>query len=482
MAVQASFTNDHAFELPEYSNPDHIFPNSDITERSILKPDHSVQSIRNEDSAFVNDCADKVLDSGDEYGYLSCSLAQENLLDFESFGLYGKGDSTSPDDWCEALGTDFDLPMLEVGDQSFDPFLSSCSAESSTSWERHLTAPTSSDAVLANLGNSYEPTPDLTECSTPASLSSPNASHDHMAESVHSFDTDNQRWLATLSRSRAADRYFLYGVLTTKIFCRPSCASRRPSRRRVRFFSFPGAIEAAEAARFRPCKRSKPETLGTRSTGVLAVSQVLRRIIAETFEKQIEAKNEGLKLESLAKSAGLSTFHFHRLFKATTQVTPAHFITACHALALQDALCAYSVREMGPDGSMVQLSPRWSERTARKALGGQSPVEYANGAKSMVIEYCHVSTSVGDLEVAYSRDEKFLNVTVHATVLLQDSNLSISNHFLASKGSEAQTQRFQDCIRELEEKCQDRDAELAADVLPVLWRARLWLKLTHGMD
>lgn len=482
MAAQASFTNDQVLELPGHKIPDHVFPNPDIAETSISKLDHRMQSISNEDSAFVNDCADKVLVSGEEYGDLSCSLAQENLLDLDSFGLYGNGDSTSLEDWCEALYTDFDLPMLEAGDQSLDLFLTSCSLDSSTSWERYFTAPTSSDAVPANLGNSYEPTPDLTECSTPTSLSSYNASHDHRVESTHSFNTEDQRWLATLSRSRAADRYFLYGVLTTKIFCRPSCASRRPSRRRVRFFSFPGAIEAAEQARFRPCKRCKPETIGTGNTGVLAVSQVLRRIIAETFDKRSEAKNEGLKLESLAKSAGLSTFHFHRLFKATTQVTPADFITACHALALQDALCAHSVRETGADRSTVQLSPRWSERTARKALGGLSPEEYANGAKFTVIEYCHVSTPIGDLEVAYSRGKKSPEVTVHATVLLQDPDLSISNHFLALKGSEVQTQRFQNCIRELEEKCQDRDVELAADVSPVLWRARLWLKLTHEWD
>lgn len=479
MATQASFTYDQAFELRESNNPDHIFLNSDTAERCVSDPDHRVQSTSIDDSAFVNDFADKVLDSGDEYGDPSCSLARENLLDLDSFGVYGNGDSTSLDDWCEALGTEFDLPILEAGDPSFDPFLSSRSVELSTSSERRLTAPTSSNAAPANPGNSYQPTPDLTECSSPASLSSPNVSHDNIAGNVNSFGTESQRWLATLSRSRAADRYFLYGVLTTKIFCRPSCASRRPSRRHVRFFSFPGAIEAAEQARFRPCKRCKPEILGTGNTGVLAVSQVIRRIIAETFEERSEAKNEGLKLESLAKSAGLSTFHFHRLFKATTQVTPADFISACHALALQDTLCTYSVREMGPDHSVVQLPPRWSERMARKALGGLSPEEYANGAISTAIEYCHVSTSAGDLEVAYSRDKKSSNVTVHATVLTQDLSLSISNHLLASKGSKAHTQRFQKCISELEEKCQDRDVELAADVLPVLWRARLWLKFTH---
>ncbi len=283
--------------------------------------------------------------------------------------------------------------------------------------------------------------------------------------------------IATLSRSRAADRYFLYGVLTTRIFCRPSCASRRPSRRHVRFFSFPGAIEAAEQARFRPCKRCNPETLGTGNTAVIAISQVLCRIIGETFEKRSEAEKEDLKLESLAKSAGLSTFHFHRLFKATTHVTPADFITACHALALQDSLCTHSTRGLRPDSDPVHVSQRWSERTARKALGGLSPEEYANGAKHTSIQYCRVSTPVGDLEVAYSRHKN--TPSLHAMVLLQDSRRPIGNHFWALKKSEEHTQRLQQFVKELEDECQDRDVELAADVLSVLWRARLWLKLTH---
>lgn len=478
MAAQGSFTNDRAFELPESINPLHTILNLDIAESCIAKPNHIVQPISDEDRAFVDDFADKASDYGDEYGDLSCLLAQENLLKPDRFGFYNDGGGTSLDDWCGALGTNYDIPMPEAGDQSFNPFFNTRPMELPTPRERQLNSHASCNAVPAHPDNSNQSTPNLTECSTPASLSSSTATHDHMIESIHVFGTDSQRWLAMLSRSRAADRYFLYGVLTTKIFCRPSCASRRPSRRRVRFFSFPGAIEAAEQARFRPCKRCKPETLGTGNTAVLAVSQVLRKIIAETFDKRSEARNEELKLDSLAKSAGLSTFHFHRLFKATTQVTPTDFITACHSLALQDDLCAYPAREMESDLNAVQISPRWSQRRARKALGGLNPEEYASGAKSTVIECCHVSTPVGDLEVAYSRDKKSSNVTVHATVLSQHLNLSISNHFLASKGSEAHTQVFQNCIRELEEQCRDRDVELAADVLPILWRARLWLELT----
>lgn len=243
---------------------------------------------------------------------------------------------------------------------------------------------------------------------------------------------------------------------------------------------FSGAIEAAEQANFWPCKRCRPETPGTGNTGVVAISQVLRSIVAETFEERSEMKNEGLKLESLAKSAGLSTFHFHRLFQATTRVTPAAFITACHTLALQDALCTYSTRRSRPDPSAVQMSPRWSERTASKALGGLSTEEYASGAKATSIEYCRVSAPVGDLEVAYSRDKKSPNVTVHAVVLLQDSSLPICNYFWTSTRSEEHTKSLQECVRELTEKSQDRDVELGADLLPILWRARRWLTLIHA--
>lgn len=481
MAAQASFPNNQAFGIPEAEVLNHNFLNSDMAEKNVSNPNHLVQPFRPEKPYFVNDFAEHLLGSWDGCGDLSCLSGQEDLFSFDSCRLHGNGDNTNLDPWVETSSASFGLPpKLQNDNPPLDVVPDPLAAEWSMLWEESLTDIPSSNAVpVAASGNSYQPTPGLTECSTPASLSAPNSFRDPTNGSLGCFVTENQRWHATLSRSRAADRFFLYAVLTTKIFCRPSCASRRPSRRHVRFFSFPGAIEAAEQAKFQPCKRCKPKILGTGNTGVLAVSQVLCRIVSETFEKGSEAKKENLKLEYLAVSAGLSIFHFHRLFKATTQVTPADFITACHALALQDALCTYSKRGSKPIPSAVQLSPRWSERTARKALGGLSAEEYANGARSKSIEYCSVSAPVGDLGIACSRGKKSPNLDVHAIVLLQDSSLQLDNHFSTSRLPEEQTRRVQQCIKELKEKCEDRDVELATDVLSVLWRARLWLKLTH---
>ena len=476
----ASFTYNQAFELPDSNNLNCDFQCSDIAAMFPSYQDHLTRASRSENRALVNDSANNRLESRDTLGDKTFSLAQESLLAADAFELYGSGDSTSLDPWYDAWTPSFELPLESQTDiSSFDAMPDPLATELSMPLQSSLADPPSSVAAAIPSSNSYQPTPDLTECSTPASSSLPNDSRDQSIGVGSKFHTEDQRWHATLSRSRVADRCFLYGVLTTKIYCRPSCASRRPSRKHVRFFPFPGAIEAAERTSLRPCKRCKPDTLGPGNSGVLAVLHTLRNVIAEAFGNRNEGKGEGLKLESLAKSAGLSIFHFHRLFKVTTKVTPADFRTACHALSLQDYLGTYSARRKGVDDCAVHLPPRWSERTARKALGGLNPVEYANGATSLTIEYCCVSSPVGGLEVAYSGDKSTSDVKVHAVVLSQDCSLAISDHFRTSKRSDDCTQRLQQCVRELEEECRDRDVELAADVLSILWRARLWLKLTR---
>ena len=475
----ASLTYTQAFDPPSFNDFDYGSLDSGLGEMLTSNLDHPLQPVRPENNALVDDLTGNELKPWDDSENLSCSLSQGNQLGLDSSRPHGIADSASLDPWYEALTTSFGVPKSQTDKWSFNLALDPGAAQWSTLLEDNPTDVPSTINFPTTPVDNYQLTPDLTECSTPTSPFTSNSSRDPTVRSTASFVTDSQRWHATLSRSRTADRYFLYGVSTTKIFCRPSCASRRPSRRYIRFFSFPGAIEAAEQAKFRPCKRCKPAILGTGNTAVLAISQVLREIIAETFGEQGEAEEKGLKLESLAKSAGLSTFHFHRLFKATTQVTPADFITACRALALQDYLCTYPPQGARSSPCVVQLSQRWSQRRARKALGGLTPEEFANGANSVSIRYCCVSSPVGDLEVAYSGNQKLSGLALHTTRVLQDSSLPIGSHFGTTERSEEYAQPLRKCIRELEEECKDRDAELAVDVLCVLWRVRLWLKLTH---
>lgn len=323
-------------------------------------------------------------------------------------------------------------------------------------------------------------TPTADTITSLTSVGSPSQALDYLTSmGMDDFQTDNQRWHATQSRLRAADRVFLYGVLTTKIFCKPSCASRRPSRRHVRYFSFPGAVEAAKDANFRPCKRCIPEDSGIQSSNASKVCEVLRAVIANAFGVPGTQDKRDLKLEPLARLAGLSAFHFHRLFKATTNIALGDFILACRALALQDFLRSHSGSDRQKLAVLLSSDENsfcWTPRAARKALGGISPVEYASGASSKALQYCIAQTPCGPIYVVFSVNNHPGNANVHTVAFGQDGRETPRQHFPTARLSSQHGSRLQRCIDNSQQESSDRDTELPADVLPVLWRVRMLLR------
>jgi AraC family transcriptional regulator of adaptative response/methylated-DNA-[protein]-cysteine methyltransferase len=133
---------------------------------------------------------------------------------------------------------------------------------------------------------------------------------------------DDQRWEIVRSR-RPAD--FLIGVVTTGVYCRPGCPARLPKRENVRFFA---TLEEAEASGLRPCKRCDPR--GERAA--------IGRAVVEEACAQIEAAEAIPPLDALAARAGYSKFHFLRLFRDHTGVTPRSFAEGVRARRLQAAL------------------------------------------------------------------------------------------------------------------------------------------------
>src|SRR5688572_17084976 len=109
-------------------------------------------------------------------------------------------------------------------------------------------------------------------------------------------------WQAVLERDRSRDGAFVYAVCSTRIYCRPSCPSRRPRRSSTRFFA---SSQPAAAAGFRPCKRCRP--LEPLAPGALRVREACRLI----------EENDGppLTLEQLSRQVGGSAFHLQRSFK-----------------------------------------------------------------------------------------------------------------------------------------------------------------------
>jgi AraC family transcriptional regulator, regulatory protein of adaptative response / methylated-DNA-[protein]-cysteine methyltransferase len=136
------------------------------------------------------------------------------------------------------------------------------------------------------------------------------------------FSNDDDRWAAVVRRDRDADGAFYYSVLTTGVYCRPGCPARLPRRENVGFHA---SCESAEKSGFRACKRCRPNEPALAERRAAAVSQACRLIDnAETVPN----------LDVLAESAGMSRFHFHRVFKIVTGATPKAYAAARRAEGL----------------------------------------------------------------------------------------------------------------------------------------------------
>ena len=143
---------------------------------------------------------------------------------------------------------------------------------------------------------------------------------------------DEARWDAVRRRDCAADGAFVYSVRTTGVYCRPSCAARLPRRENVAFHQ---TCADAERAGFRPCKRCRPNEPARADRQAAAVATACRLI---------EAAEEVPSLDVLAQSADMSRFHFHRVFKAVTGVTPKAYAATHRGNRVREELAARKPR------------------------------------------------------------------------------------------------------------------------------------------
>jgi len=197
---------------------------------------------------------------------------------------------------------------------------------------------------------------------------------------------DEERWQAVKRRDPAFDGKFLFAVRTTGIYCRPSCASRPAKRENVSFFES-GA--AAENAGYRACKRCRPEKLAAPDPQVEAV----KRACAE-----IESTEEAPKLADLAASVGLSPYHFHRVFKTITGVTPKAYAAQTRARRAAEGLrTAGTVTEAIYDAGF-NSSSRFYEST--EARLGMTPGAVRRGGAGARIRFAVGEASLGAVLVA----------------------------------------------------------------------------------
>jgi len=199
---------------------------------------------------------------------------------------------------------------------------------------------------------------------------------------------NDPRWARVLARDRTADGQFWYSVLTTRVYCRPSCASRAANPANVAFHDSP---DAARAAGFRPCKRCRPDGPSLEVENAEIVAKACRLI----------EKSEQLpSLTDLADAVGRSAGYFHRVFKATTGITPREYAAARRASRVRENLRAVdSVTEAIFDAGFSS-SGRFYERSTD--MLGMTPTQYRTGGPSETIRFAVGESSLGAILVASS--------------------------------------------------------------------------------
>jgi len=200
------------------------------------------------------------------------------------------------------------------------------------------------------------------------------------------FIDEEERWEAVKRRDRSADGTFFYSVLTTGVYCRPSCAARLPRRENVRFHA---TSAAAERAGFRPCKRCKPDAEGLAEQHAAAVAKACRLI---------ETADEMPNLDALAEAAAMSRFHFHRVFKSVTGVTPKAYATAHRAQRVRDALPNSNSVTEAIYGAGYNSSGRFYAASA--GVLGMAPSAFRAGGKGTAIRFAIGQCSLGAILVA----------------------------------------------------------------------------------
>ncbi|MDT8896450.1 bifunctional DNA-binding transcriptional regulator/O6-methylguanine-DNA methyltransferase Ada [Halomonas sp. I1] len=204
------------------------------------------------------------------------------------------------------------------------------------------------------------------------------------------IDTErDRRWQAVLQRDASADGSFVYAVLTTGVYCRPSCPSRRAKPENVSFHDSP---QDAEAAGYRPCKRCAPNAPSA-DTPIAALVERACRII--------EQADEPLGLLELAERVGLSPSYLHHRFKAVTGLTPKAYARAHQARRVREALNT-------PDGDVTRAIHGAGFRSSGRfyenadAMLGMTPTAYKGGGRDTTIRFAVGECSLGSVLVACS--------------------------------------------------------------------------------
>lgn len=269
---------------------------------------------------------------------------------------------------------------------------------------------------------------------------------------MHSIN--EAQWNAISSRDA---RPFFYGVRTTGVYCRPDCRSRRPRRENVECFD---SSAAAERAGFRPCRRCRPDA----PRPMPHLDTVLEAC------RRIEKSREKLSLDQLAATAGMSPFHFQRLFKSIVGITPKQYAIARRFHQFRKELgSARSVTDAIYQSGFSSGSRAYEKAGAKL---GMSPRRFRDGGTGTTIHYATATTALGPMLVAGTeRGICAIWFGDNARGLIDD----LVNSFPGAKLVAGDSRYLQQVVQLIEEPA--RHVELPLDIRGTAFQQLVWQKI-----
>ena len=279
--------------------------------------------------------------------------------------------------------------------------------------------------------------------------------------SVSEHAPDDPRWEAVIARDAAHDGEFVFAVSTTGVYCRPSCAARRPRRENVQFFPQP---EHAERAGFRACLRCRPKSFrsNTPSDGVKAICRFIEHHL-----------DEPLTLARLGKEFHQSPFHLQRRFKASVGITPREYADSCRLRLLKRNLQSGDSVTRAMYDAGYGSSSRLYERTASQL--GMTPDKYRRGAIAAAIRYTCADSPLGRMLVA-ATDRGICAIQFAASDGELLEGLKREFPFAGRKADDRGLRSWVDALL-LHMRGGDLDSSLPLDIRATAFQRRVWTYL-----
>lgn len=270
------------------------------------------------------------------------------------------------------------------------------------------------------------------------------------------------RWQAVLARDGRADGAFVYAVRSTRVYCRPSCPSRRPRRDRVVFFE---AASEAESAGFRACRRCRPREA--------AASDPAVRLAQRACDAIARSPDEPPSLGALSASLGVSAHHLLRAFKRATGITPRQYAESRRMERLRGRLRGGASITGALFDSGLSSSSRLYERAPAQL--GMTPAAYRRGGRGVRVSYTIAPSPLGRLLVAATDrgicmvclgdDERVLERSLHRELPQAECR----------RDDDALAARVRQVVRHLEGRLPR--LELPVDVRATAFQRRVWQAL-----